>query len=653
MKYRAEIDGLRAVAVVPVVLFHAGVPGFSGGYIGVDVFFVISGYLITTIIAQAISEGRFSILDFYERRARRILPALFLVIVASIPFAMLWMVPSLRLDFFQSIVAVLLFGSNLLFWAEDDYFGHASEEKPLLHTWSLAVEEQFYIVFPLLLMLLMRQGRGLPWRTVIVLTVLSFVACIGAARLSPTSAFYLTPFRAWELGAGALCAFCLMTRRLAPRAGLGLVGLAAILASVFLFSPTTPFPSEFALLPVGGTVLLILFAGPETPAGRLLALKPVVGIGLISYSAYLWHQPLLAFARLRLGEVPPWLTAVLIVATFVLAALSWYFVEQPVRTAKRYRREGRRAPLGSRAGLFAASGAVAAVLMSVAVAGVAQQGFRGAWDARDVAGYRWDNTPPQEASWAPVRRAGFTGTLKDSIESFPEAGGLRVLLVGNSHAKDLYNALSANPALEGRVDLAAYGTQLHELTEDAAFFEAPNFRDADVVVLTSRYEPPDIDALPDLLGRIQAAGKRAVLVAHAPLFVGDKAVTRADMIVASWLDEGDDLPLKRIADTVNAQYWADLGRREQQEVALMNGLLAAIATDAGVLLLDRMDYLCEPERARCAAMGDDLTKYYYDDNHTTLEGAEAHGRRMAEIGWFDPVLAEVRAGEAEEKETRP
>ena len=149
MKYRPEIDGLRALAVVPVILFHAGFDIFSGGFIGVDIFFVISGYLITTILLEDIEEGRFSLVNFYERRARRIIPALFFVVIVCIPFAWMWMLPSQMKDFSQSLVAVSLFASNILFWQESEYFTAFEQEKPLLHTWSLAVEEQYYILFPI------------------------------------------------------------------------------------------------------------------------------------------------------------------------------------------------------------------------------------------------------------------------------------------------------------------------------------------------------------------------------------------------------------------------------------------------------------------------------------------------------------------------
>lgn len=258
MKYRPEIDGLRSVAVLPVILFHAGLGVFSGGYVGVDVFFVISGYLITTIILGQIVEGRFSLLDFYNRRSRRIMPALFLVMGCTIPAAFLLMLPSQFQDFAQSVAAVGIFSSNILFWLESGYFAAAAELKPLLHTWSLAVEEQYYVLFPLLLLGLWRLGA----RTALMILGAIFAASLIASQILATRApganFYLLPSRAWELLAGSLCAIWIMRRGRSGNALLSTLGLALIVASIFIYDSNTPFPSLYALAPVGGTALSTL-----------------------------------------------------------------------------------------------------------------------------------------------------------------------------------------------------------------------------------------------------------------------------------------------------------------------------------------------------------------------------------------------------------
>ncbi|WP_417536680.1 acyltransferase family protein [Methylophaga sp.] len=336
MKYRPEIDGLRAIAVVPVVLFHAGFSLFPGGFVGVDIFFVISGYLISSIIYKEMDEGVFSAGKFYERRAKRLLPALFVVLFACIPFAYLWQLPNEFSAFSKSIISVVTFTSNILFWLESGYFSEAAELKPLLHTWSLAIEEQFYIVFPLVLFILHRFCRA--WLAMIIgaSVIASFSLAWYSSTVFPDANFYLLPTRAWELGAGILISFG-MRRNVwgwseKSREFASLIGLGMIFAALIFFDEDMPLPGGGTLLPVLGTALVILTSDKNTLVGRLLSLRLLVRVGLISYSAYLWHQPIFAFARIRLYEnVPDWVYGILIVTTFTLAWISWRFVEKPVR----------------------------------------------------------------------------------------------------------------------------------------------------------------------------------------------------------------------------------------------------------------------------------------------------------------------------------
>ncbi|MEM7501128.1 MAG: acyltransferase family protein [Pseudomonadota bacterium] len=345
MKYRAEIDGLRALAVLPVILFHAGFDSFSGGFVGVDVFFVVSGYLITTIIVSELAAERFSIANFYERRARRILPALFFVMLVCLPFSWFWLTASDLDHFGQSLVAVATFSSNFLFWSESGYFDTAAELKPLLHTWSLAVEEQYYILFPIFLALVWRWGP----KPIVAILALVFVVSLGVAHWSTTTevdprlrsgAFFLLPARGWELLIGVFASLALMygshLKSLKVNQALSLTGIGMIVYAVVAFDKNTPFPSLYALIPSVGTVLVILCAVPNTVVHRLLSTAPLVGIGLVSYSAYLWHQPVLAFARHKiLGEPSNLLLILLCAASIAMAYVSWRWVEQPFRDRQR------------------------------------------------------------------------------------------------------------------------------------------------------------------------------------------------------------------------------------------------------------------------------------------------------------------------------
>jgi peptidoglycan/LPS O-acetylase OafA/YrhL len=377
--YRPEIDGLRAVAVLAVILYHAGVPGFGGGYVGVDVFFVISGYLITSLIVQDLEAGTFSLVRFYERRARRILPAMLLVLSVVMVGAWFILLPIDAVNVYQSILAALAMVSNILFWWGSGYFDAAAELKPLLHTWSLAVEEQFYLLYPLGMLALWKVRRKWFAPVVGLLAVASLAAAQWMGHDYPDAAFFLLPMRAWELLAGALTAWLLPNHRYHWRESGwhrqrrqvgGLIGLALVIAPMMAYSERM-MPIALAV-PVAGATLVIVFATPGTLVGRLLASSPAVAVGLISYSAYMIHEPLFVALRM-LKSAPPALPQMLtlVVLTMLLAWACWRFVEQPFRRAD---------VISSR--LFFSVAAVAVALLGIAAGiGYGTNGFENVYIA--------------------------------------------------------------------------------------------------------------------------------------------------------------------------------------------------------------------------------------------------------------------------------
>lgn len=427
MKYRADIDGLRAIAVVSVILAHAGVRAVGGGFLGVDVFFAISGFLITTILLREMGEERYSILAFYERRARRILPALLVVLAACVPPALAFMLPDFLQNFGQSLVATLLFGNNLLLAKTSGYWDLESQFKPLLHTWSLGVEEQYYIVFPLLLVAIRQLGRPVQVAIIGALALLSLGIAEHGWRAYPDASFYLPTSRAWELMAGSLAAFVARRERALDPWFSGL-GLLAIVGSMLVFTEDTPSPSLYAAVPVLGTIAVLLFNRPGTPAYRLLSLRPMVFVGLISYSAYLWHQPLFAFARIVQFDPPSGAEmAGLTLLTLALAWLTWKFVEQPFRTARTM--PTRPFAIGMAGGTALLVGA--GVFLHVA------KGLP-----------RW--TFPNVAQASEVYIAYNERVQRYKRDDLPRDGKANVVIVGDSYGRDVANVLIEGGAAEGK-----------------------------------------------------------------------------------------------------------------------------------------------------------------------------------------------------------
>lgn len=368
--HRREIDGLGAIAVTGVVLDHAGVPGFGAGFAGVDIFFVISGFLIGGIVLRAMAEGRFSFAEFYARRARRILPALFVMILATLPVAWAVMTP-LELRYFGGgAFSTLLFLSNVWFFNRIDYFNPEATSDPLIHTWSLAVEEQFYVILPILLLVLWRFGarrRGLAW----VLGLIAAASLLWALVAPPEQAmagFYLIHTRAWELLAGVLAAMLYARAQALPGAvqrGLAAMGLALSLAAITLLPHDAGWPGGFTLVPVTGALLVLVFGATPSRARQILSIAPMVWLGAVSYSAYLWHQPILGFLAVSDHDLRGvWQVTAYLAATLALAYASWRFVEQPFRLQQLPRRMGRWA-----------LGGMAAVILGFAVGGHVTDGY--------------------------------------------------------------------------------------------------------------------------------------------------------------------------------------------------------------------------------------------------------------------------------------
>lgn len=676
MHYRREIDGLRAVAVLPVLLFHAGFATFSGGYVGVDVFFVISGYLITSIILADCASDRFSLGNFYERRARRILPALFVVLLACLPFAWLWMPPDLLRGFAESLVAVSLFISNMLFMRETDYFATASELKPLLHTWSLAVEEQYYVLFPLFVVLTWRFGRRfLALALVVGFSLSLFWAQVGG-NLNPRPpfvddvwdwwdgpawGFYFAAARAWELNLGGLIALYHFSRgegtlaaASARGAGqwLSLAGIAMIAWSIFRFDHQTPFPSVWTLLPTAGAGLIILYASPHTLVGRLLSHRWPVFFGLISYSTYLWHQPLLAFARLRSPNEPSQVLLVgLLLVSIGLAYLTYRYVEGPFRDRRRFTRRT----------IFVGAFALSIVMIGIGIAGHLADGFPGRVPTPLLATIE----PPQSREsevcrWQPIRPGGSNAQV---CEFGDPTGARHVALYGDSHAQALFSALDTEFSAAGIHGLRVYNPLCHAIpgildsrvktpASECATAHAQLLdylrREADVVIVSIRWTyrmfpvPGAIDALTFDNGEggvekdayrenytvqngIRSTGGAGKRAAVQQLLDSLLATGRDVVLVYPVPEVGWDVPhlnFKRfVADGQVLQEISTSAATYRMRQAFAEAALDAAGPRDGLHVVRPAALLCDSRRKeRCVAQIEGVP-LYFDDNHLSNAGA--------------------------------
>ena len=550
MVYRPEIDGLRSLAILPVLLFHSGVPGFYGGFVGVDIFFVISGFLITGIIVDELAAGRFSILDFYERRARRILPALTFFSLLTLLAAWLYFLPQFFEDFSRSLVAVATFTSNLYFWKYSGYFEHSAHLRPLLHTWSLAVEEQFYIFVPIVMWALYRYAKRFLFWGLAIGAVLSLALSVYVTSRAPTANFFLLPTRAWELLLGSLLAVASV--RKVPsglNSVLSFAGVAAIAVAVFGYSDATPFPGLAALLPCMGAVLIIL-TGRSTPVGAVLSARPIVFIGKISYSLYLAHWPVAVFIRYVTLREPTMLHAVVIIfVSFALAIFSWKFVESPFR---------RRRAAATRSRLVVLSGAAATlvVLAAVGTAGIWSGGFPGRFPDYLAMRSQIDAVERKEPSrsWRNgtcfFEESQAIGRWNADACTLIGGAGPATLLWGDSFAAHYVPGLLAHAAaFQGRLyqytyagcpPVLAYYSYARPVCTvfNQQAIELIKKLDVKTVILSARWldlRSRGLDLLAGTINELRSLGVKVVVIGQSPAFV-----TNVDVIAyANRSEHGD------------------------------------------------------------------------------------------------------------------
>jgi peptidoglycan/LPS O-acetylase OafA/YrhL len=626
--YRRDVDGLRALAVVPVVLFHAFPSILPGGFVGVDVFFVISGFLISTIIFGAVDRGDFSYADFYRRRVRRIFPALGVVLTATLVVGWFVLLPDDLASLGKHTAGAVAFVANLVSWREAGYFDVASESKPLLHLWSLGIEEQFYIVFPPLVLLATR--LRIPRSVLLgVGLVGSFAACVVGTELRPGAAFSLPVTRAWELLVGAVLADVALRgglARLADRRrladGLGIVGVLAVVGAVLTFDGAQPFPGWRAGIPVLGTAA-VLAAGPGAFANRaLLGRRALVAIGLISYPLYLWHWPFLVVPRLATGAAPGVAARLALVAGAVVAAvLTFRFVERPLRFSTRLPRP--------------------AIVLSAALAcvGVAGLGVRAAEGVPD-------RYPAPLADLARYDVDYLTDALvgscwldnDDPVDGFapaclPAGNGPLVVVWGDSHAARLTPGLRA-VAPELRV-----GQMTRNSCPPVLDVEYERCRASNAAVLTVlRAVHPDRVVL-------HAAWNDYPYVDRVDRVADQLAVTLTalrdagidDVVVVGpsprWSGALPDLLLRAALRADATGFPERTANGWRRDAAALDAVLGArVAGIDGVSYVSALDVFCDAAGCRTSVDGTAAGLVTFDDGHLSTPGATFLARAMV-AGW--------------------
>ena len=612
LEYRPDIDGLRAIAVLSVVFFHLGFAAIPGGFVGVDIFFVISGYLITSQLLGAMDRGTFSFSDFYERRVRRLLPALVPVLVFAAFIAAWRLNPRELIDFSNSLVSFCLFASNIFFMNQDSYFDGSSALTPLLHTWSLSVEEQYYLLFPAALFVVHAVARKRVVLAIAIIFALSLAFSIFAVEQGWANiAFYHPLSRFWELMIGSILATGAVKFRLGDAAAnaISALCLAAMTASLLLISKTTPFPGAIALVPTLATAGLILCGQRNTTlVGRLLSLRPPVFIGKISYSLYLWHWPLLALLSTR--DEKPGLAAIALVllASIALATLSYLFVEKPFRS---------HAILRGKKPAFAFLAASIVVFGTTGIIGHAMNGLPQRFPL-DIA--RYTQQVDRERNWSQFRYhtcfLGFT----DTSDNFQENGCLaidparkNVLILGDSHAAQLYYGLKTRFPDINFLQVTSFSCyplfdtdgSTPVCTSSNRKFLGSWLRDnrIDGLILAARWDDrAHIDRMIGQLDRYEALLANVSIVGPAPRL--QNSMSPIDLVT-------------RLGNMKDAE--TAINEHLRSEVFAFDETFTEALANRKVSYISLIDLLCK-ERA-CRQFDDRGAPVLMDNNHLTIEGS--------------------------------
>ena len=649
MNYRKEIDGLRAIAVASVIFYHAkfiifGNDWFEGGFIGVDIFFVISGYLITKIILKELfDKGSFNFLNFYERRARRILPMLFTVILVSLPFAWQILFHTNLIEYAKSILSSLFFSSNFFFYfVTTEYAAESSLLKPFLHTWSLGIEEQFYIIFPILLFLFFKFLKNYIFILILVMLFLSiqFAEVIGSRNAELN--FYFPISRFWELLVGSSVAYLEINgtiiksrlTRIFP-----IIGISLIFFAITFFNFSTPHPGYLTIIPIIGTALIIGYSSSNDLVGRVLGSNIFVRTGLISYSAYLWHFPIFAFIRLTDSSIANLEKLIYILLIFILSNISYKYIEQPFRNRNKV--------------LSKSFWLIVTIFLTVI-------------SSLCIYIINSDSSINSDKSEKPISRLLDRGSYGSEKAYFEQnfdysvdgkKSDQNILIVGNSHADDLLMLLSNSKSVSDNFNITLtspikrnddYNYQIscfNDFLKTGSTFCEGSARDNDeftenlntqyewahYIILASNWLPEDVNdytKLEEIVNKVRKDGKVPIFVSSTIEF---QQTSTGDIDIEVFAKDNKRYPTPSELVNLEKLAYRDL---ENNQLHLVNRNLSGFAKHMGVTFLDKRDYECDLQSKRCFVLDSNGYKLTFDHAHYSKEGAIFYAKIIDKIKWF-------------------
>lgn len=662
LNYRPEIDGLRAIAVISVIIYHAEINFFNytllaGGFLGVDIFFVISGYLITSIILkELVFENNFSFLNFYERRFRRIMPVLISVISTTFIFSWFILVPTTFVEFAQSVQYSLLFSSNIFFhFSGIEYIAQDGLLKPLLHTWSLSVEEQYYIIFPILLFFIYKNYNNY---LLIVLVILFFLSLFIANNLSYSSKsfnFYMLHTRGWELLAGSFLAYMeiekkIKSKNITIRNFLSLSGLFLIIFSIIFFDEETRHPSIYTILPILGVSLIVFYANSTALIGKILASKLLVSIGLISYSLYLWHYPVFAFARLSeyFNNVPHKIFFLLIVV--LLSSLSYFIIEKPCRNRNiKFRK------------IFFPFLTLSILLLLFSNVVINKEGFHKRAKYVSNIGLKLENYLLDPYHYI-VNHFFIFGKnyVPDNFKNAPSAN-VKMLVVGNSVGQNMFHALYSNKnsftgytfnliSSKIRVNKQNYSTNCFNKFLSNKDYSCDEFdftqnilvqlNTSNTIFLASRWDQGE-GSLSDLISNLENTIKilkkknKKIIIAGMPVLLELTTLSSLNPL-DYFVYQNGRMPTNYELLKLEEKIFDDLRNDKKfEQRRKINLELSNLANKFSIQFLNPEDYQCEIVKKKCTLLTSGKNRIYIDDVHTTNEGSSYFGKKIHDINWFE------------------